>query len=208
MAIEYATWNPDDKAQYITLSNGNLDVGKIAGPWMAVRPTQGKTSGKWYVEMELLGDSRLALGYGTAESFLGTPSIHGFPGYDLAANVSWGHFMETGRSYYQRTNYAFLFVVNVTDIVRMKIDLDTGWAYHAKNDEAFDPDPVNAVQFPVDVPIFPMAGLYYLSSVVKTNFGQNAFAYDVPDGYNAGWYEGNGVTGHKRKVVQMRQLRK
>ena len=209
MAIEYATWNPDDLGFCITLANGNLDMGKqYVLRWNAGRATQGKSSGKWYMEMQILGDWRSIIGYGTAASYLGDISTHGFCGYDPLPNISWGHQFEVARRWYQRIYASVLFSVANDDIIRMKVDLDTGWAYHALNDGAFDPDPVNKFQFPVGVPIFPMASPYYFNSVIRANFGQNAFSYAVPEGYNAGWYEGNGVTGHKRKIIQMRQLRK
>ena len=45
------TWNPDDKGDQITLSNGDLSVSIDDYFWGNVRANTSKSLGKWYWEI-------------------------------------------------------------------------------------------------------------------------------------------------------------
>jgi hypothetical protein len=211
MAITYATWNPADKGPRIGTSGGDLTAYKTATvPWNAIRATQGKSSGKWYFEVTLgagaLDD--VVLGFGTIDSYLGdAAAIHGLPGFDTSPDYSWGWFAGDGKQrYYNRVTGALIFTAVGSDIIRLKVDLDSGYAYIAKNGGAFSATTLNNTSM-AGLDIYPMAGLYTQNHYCIANFGASSFTYSVPDGYNSGWYEGEEPAGNRRrKVIQTRQL--
>lgn len=52
--VVVTTWNPADKAAGITLSNANRDI-VGTGAWGTIRSVKGYTTGKFYVEFDILG---------------------------------------------------------------------------------------------------------------------------------------------------------
>lgn len=74
------TWSPDDKNQYITLSNGNLtSTASATGSFHLVRATHGRSSGKYYFEFYINSGNGNAL-YGITTSALDKTNMNIFVG--------------------------------------------------------------------------------------------------------------------------------
>lgn len=201
MAIEYATWNPADKGPHVVLTASDLEAGGDGSSyWNTVRATQGKSSGKWYFEVEFTGStSHLIFGVGTSAMILGGATSHGFPGQDPGAQISWGYYLNLGRRYYQGSQSVVLPLAVSGDIIRVKADLDVGHIYIALNGDAFDTDPLTQVAIGGGT-VFPCAATFQSAAKLLVNFGASAFIYSVPSGYNSGWYEGDGVVAGRGAI--------
>lgn len=205
--ITYATWNPADKGPHVLLEDGNL-LARSDGAsfWSAVRATQGKNTGKHYFELAITGSIHHFFGFGTSAMFLGAPSTHGSPGRDTGDRVSYGYMVNFGRRYYKNAYTVPFPVMAQGDILRIKADLDAGEIYVAINGGDWETTPLNAVAIEGEM-LYPAAAVYLINSKLTANFGASTFAYSVPDGYNAGWYE-DVVGGRIKRIKQIRQLRK
>jgi hypothetical protein len=82
----FCTWNPLDKANELDLSNGNLWVSETSGQQLCTRGTQWLSSGQWYWEVTVAGNSvhnggQISIGVATGEqSFIAQPGAGGAKG--------------------------------------------------------------------------------------------------------------------------------
>ena len=197
---EYATWDSAAKGPRLSLSDGDLTISRsIQAPWNTVLANQGKSSGKWYFELTTVVNEIVLPGFGISSMSLGTTSIDGYPGKDEGDDISWGWHPAAGIRFYQGVSAAVLPVGVLGDTLRFKCDLDGGNIYVAVNDGAFDADPLNVTSL-LGITVFPAVGLDYTNQEFSANFGASAFNEAVPDGYNAGWYEGEAAVGTNRKL--------
>lgn len=185
MAKLYATWDPDEKSSYVDLSNENLTATRgDQDTWQLARATQGKDSGKHYFEV-IPTSSMVVFGFSTDPRYTGSASM--FPGY-RSDRESWGHHLSSATRYYHSAAYSDLGICPAGTTYRVKADLDAGLIYTAVGSADFFAIPLNYTNV-AGTTIYPAVGLYYTGDQIVANFGQDPFIYDVPDGYNAGWYE-------------------
>lgn len=189
----YATWNPDDKNANITLSNGNLTATASGTAHKSARATLSKSSGKWYWEIEIGNPSSLYHynGVGTAAM-----SLSGYVGQDV---YGWG--CGANGYAYHNGNYVPIGVTFTTgDILGIALDIDAGKLWFAKNGTWVNSgNPANGT-YPVyssglaGVTLYPATGLFTDGIKITANFGESAFSYSVPSGFNAGFYESSAGT--------------
>jgi Kip1 ubiquitination-promoting complex protein 1 len=178
----YATWNANDKSTTLTLSSGNLVESSSSGG--GVRATVSHSSGKWYWETTI---TALATGQppvlGLASA--GTPLSEGFFGSGEFTFFGSG----TGTLIYGSFSH-IAYGANTTtgDVIGVAADLDNRQITFYKNGASMG--------LAYTSTLLP-AGTYFPyicdpaaggTSASTTNFGQAAFKYTVPSGYNSGWY--------------------
>jgi hypothetical protein len=176
-----ATFNPSDKSAGITLSNGNLTVAN-GGGWQAVRATIGKSTGKWYWEVAQSGTragGENMVGVATADSPL-----------DVLGGDQYGWVIESnGKKRHDNSAQSYGDTMEDGDVYCIAIDLDAGKLWAGKNgtwngDPAAGTDPMYSDTFGT---VFPGVGGAHSEIGFTANFGDSAFAYTVPSGFNSGW---------------------
>ena len=199
----YSTWNPLQTGTNITsMSDGNLVLSGTSGAaakWMSLG-TMPVSSGKWYYEITS-GGTRIGAGFTTSGS-LTQANLNTGP-IDVAAET----FVITnaGEIYYGTTdsgNTTPAFGSGVT--MGFALDADTGKAWvtvngsnWADSSDGTSGDPVAGTNptwtQTIGTPVQPLCGDTSGGSFVTlatANFGQSAFAYTPPTGYNA-WNNDN-----------------
>lgn len=190
----FATWNPIDKGSAITLSGGNLAVTQVGNGM--VRATVGETTGKWYWEIRNTSSS-----FGNSGIALSTATLTGGVGIDTRG---YGYIGNPANAVYNNNaalapNHMGTYVTN--DIISFALDMDNGAVYMAVNG-IWQKNTLNVTGVPTSgvaktgaivswVPdgrkYFPATG--NLTGTASTaNFGQFAFLYAVPAGFNLGIY--------------------
>ena len=195
----YPTLNPLDMgsttASHLTYSNGNLQVKAASGVWAATRATFAVSSGKWYWEVKILSTAtfrpfigiietqvRLASNQTEQSNELG-PTSTGIA-YWVGNPIVRGGTNTTGTS----TNVP---TCAVGDIVGVALDMDNKKVFFSKNGTFFaSQDPANSsgelVSFSTTMQtatIAPAIQVYNNTSEPAMNFGQRAFDYTPPTGY-------------------------
>lgn len=205
MAFLYDTWNPLDKDSNIVLSNGNLSAQRAGtgSGWFTLRSTQGKNSGKWYVEF-IFDFQEVYVAAGISPP--GT-ALNYYLGSSTVAN-SWGWLDQATQVRYNNGTVASSMAATVGDIIGLAIDLDNNKLYYSKNGSwAWGSQAGDPVAGTGGISISSRTTDMYLAGSVSNynecrlnlNAGQSTFSYSVPEGYNAGWYEiiiENVYTGH------------
>ena len=199
----HCTWNPLQTGTTITsLSDGNLVLSGTSGAaakWMSLG-TMPVSSGKWYYEITS-GGTRIGAGFTTSGS-LTQANLNTGP-VDVAAET----FVITnaGEIYYGTTdsgNTTPAFGSGVT--MGFALDADAGKAWVTVNGSDWADSSSGTSGDPTDgsnptwtqtigTPVQPLCGDPSGGSFVTlatTNFGQSAFAYTPPTGYNA-WNNDN-----------------
>lgn len=182
----YATWNPDDKSSYISLSNGNLTALSSTIPMPVVRATISQSTGKHYWEI-----TRNTTG---ADIDLGV--------YDDNAELI-GGITDTPHAHLWRINNGiYYFSVNsysvghtassaANDVLMFAADFDNNKIWFGKNGTWNEGDPATNTGYSLllhtDISYFPTACIGN-SQQITANFGAAAFAYTPPDGFNEGFY--------------------
>ena len=184
-------------------TNGNLTVLGAAGYALTSSGTaqarEGKTSGKWYVEVTLVAASGNNDGIGiVAAAGVGSRFVGDTQGFIL--EQGWGYFNTNGLVV--KANAGQTSVNNTTyvagDVICMAIDLDNKKLWFRKNGGSWigtsgTPDPVtNTAGFDITAlmnygRIYPAVNLSGATSKFTANFGTSAFARAVPSGFTAGW---------------------
>jgi hypothetical protein len=194
----HCTWNPLQTGTTITsLSDGNLVLSGTSGAaakWMSLG-TMPVSSGKWYYEVTS-GGTRIGAGFTTSGS-LTQANLNTGP-IDVAAET----FVITnaGEIYYGTTdsgNTTPAFGSGVT--MGFALDADAGKAWVTVNGSDWADSSSGTSGDPTDgsnptwtqtigTPVQPLCGDTSGGSFVTlatANFGQSAFAYTPPTGYNA-----------------------
>ena len=188
--VSPATWSLGDKSPYSTLTNNRLTVtAGFGNGWQSVRATKGNTSGKWYWEVTIasnvayqfmgIGDSNASL-----ESYVGASGNSiGFWSSAGAVYKQWG-----GATFALPTNLEVLYTTPQTYM--FALDLDNHKFYIGRNGVwGNSANPVAGtgwVMTDFSGEVFPMASGQNGSSLTA-NFGQSAFQYTVPTGFNSSW---------------------
>lgn len=193
----YTTWNPSDKSASMTLSNGNLTA-TAASTIQGVRSASSKSTGKWYVELNLdnlqdQDDPIIGLAK-AGESFTTNP-ITGTNSWTVRKNGSAG----TGINKRFNSTNTLLTTTNtlaVNDKLLIAWDADAGKLWFGRNGAWYNPDGNPGVGDPVagTNPVFTsVTGTLFVffqeirsAFGVTANFGTSAFAYTIPSGFS-GW---------------------
>lgn len=174
----YALWNRLDKSADLILSNGDrtvTNVGTGAG-YPGVRSTIGKSSGKWYWELEFVTNNNSAVGVASStETLAADAAISNLAGLRVYLGAN-------GNKYSPSTAYGASFAIG--DIIGIKLDMDAGTLECLKN---------NVSQGTL---VSGLTGTYYAYAILNVatsrsviaNFGETGFIYSVPAGYNSGLY--------------------
>jgi len=189
------TWNPNDKAVGITLSNGDLTATSTTITWKGVRSTDYRSSGKWYweVKIDATPAGQLIIGIGTSSETLT------FPGDNIEG---YGYRASTGDSYHAAyVAYGDSYTVN--DVVSIALDLDNNKIWWAKNGtwqaSGVPASGTNPAYTNVVGEFYAMAGLYNDGEEVTANFGASSFTYTPPTGFQAGF--SSAITNDKKIAV-------
>lgn len=184
----YATLNPLDKSSDLTLSNGNLTVTAGGSGYDTVRSTIGTSTGKWYWEWKYTTVASADAMVGFAKS---TASLNNYVGID---DKAWGNYMPTGNKLFNTGNTAYGSSQAVNDTVMLALDLDNGKVYWGKNGTWFNSgnpaSGTNPAYTGVSGTVYAGFSLTNPNVTAGTvNFGQTAFTYSVPSGFNAGLFD-------------------
>lgn len=179
MGILNVTLNPNDKNGAWTLSNGNLTATTNASH-NNIRATHGKISGKWYWEVKFdSGSVDIMIGIAnklypiTSTVYSGTKGdALNFRAYRPA--VSGNKFPE---------NVAYGTASVVGNVIGIALDLDNYKLEFYKNGVSMGVSHTNLSGIGE---VFPFLKDYTSASkTITVNFGETAFAYPIPSGYNA-----------------------
>jgi len=181
MALNYATWDPNNKGTNVTLSGGNLVASSSIGSQSFCSSDIGVISGKWYWEYTITASGGNESMHGVADA---TAVLTNSPGQDVHG---YGYYASNGNSFHNATLTAYGATYAVGDVIGVALDVDNNQVTFYKNG--------------VSQGVITMSGMtapYFAASgngsgaantvTVTANFGASAFAGSVPGGYNAGLY--------------------
>lgn len=186
-ALAYTTWNPADKGVNITLSAGNLQTTAADTSWKSVRAISGKSSGKWYWELEVpdrfcffgLADAGAAI----INNYLGAAPNSGSMG---SATNAWAAGI-----------FSFFGGVppngNTAGIYCIACDLDNRKVWFRKAGSAWaygDPEVpagTSSLSWSSSIVVYPAMSHYQPGGNSIANFGASSFADEVPAGFTPGW---------------------
>jgi len=176
------TWNPADKSANITLSNGDLTATN-AGLGDSVRSVYGTASGKWYWEITV-HSSNIATHTGVGDS--GISLTGNSPGENADGYVyesRWGYKGNSG------IWDSFGDTFGAGDIISVALDLNAGKIWFGKNGVwQASGDPTAGTNEAFSGIIGTFYGILYFQDALSAtaNFGNVAFSYSIPSGFNAG----------------------
>lgn len=172
----YATWNPNDKAANHNLSQGNLVCTNTGAG--ACRATIGKSTGKWYWEVVTDAVSGGSRGIGTSAA-----SLANYPGIDAFGC----EYDKNGKFYYNSITGVAYGTTFTTSVIGIALDLDAKTINFYKDGIA---QGVRALGANLNSGVcFPMVGSGPSIHTYTANFGEKAFKFPVPSGFNPGVYE-------------------
>lgn len=193
VATSTYTFDPSNKGDDITLSNGNLTVvcsdGGIQGD--IARGISAVSSGKWYWEMDVSGtvdwsdSDRCGMGWIVVTH----PVNDSFPG--LGVFGDYGLTTLLGRKYYNGTGTGGYEEVFTNSVIMSALDLDNGKVWWGKNGTWFDSgDPAAGTGFQYD----SVSGTFY-AAVSAQDFNDGAatltgvfseadWTYEAPSGFS------------------------
>lgn len=179
MPLVPTTWNPADKGAGVDLSGGNL-VAASGYYTSSVRSVDGVSAGKWYWEVTANANAAYVMaGIGTASALVEHGSLGVYPGAD--AN-GWSYYGFDGSKYHDGAPAAFGPPLVVGDVLGFALDMAAGSLTIYLNGASL------GVAFTgISGPVFAMMGSGASAScTVTANFGDSAFAYTPPVGFNHG----------------------
>lgn len=182
---EATTWNPSDKGSGVVLSNSDLTATtpSVFPFARAVRAIAGKSSGKWMFQFNWTNTGNNPnIGVGNASA-------------SLTANMGGD---TNSAAWYMTGVYAFN---NVNDFdapspgtatCTVCVDVDAGLIWYRKNTDAWNndagADPATGTGgfdiSTMSTPWYPMACMNEDGNSVTANFGQTAFSFTAPSGFN------------------------
>lgn len=188
------TWNPADKASTVALSGHNLTARatSAAGAYSMVRSNIGKNAGKHYFELTVTGTVATNMIMGIANASATLTSYVGLNNHSIGLSGD-GNIVLNSSVVGTATNPAS------GDIVSVAVDRDNHKIWFRVNGGNWNnaaigsQDPASniggqAISAVVGT-IYPAWNGYSGSApdICVANFGNSAFAYAVPSGFNAGW---------------------
>ena len=172
--VAYATWNASDKSANCTLSGGNLTAAVTTPNLGGARATIGKSSGKWYWEVQVglspVSSSYYALGL-TASGGFNPGQAAGSVGYQSSGGMlQGGSVVATGATY------------AAGDVIGFAFDATAGTLQVFKNNASqYTFTGITGTQIPT---AFMDATDNSLNLTAR--FGATAFTYSPPSGFNGG----------------------
>lgn len=181
---DFTAWNPSDKHANVTLSNANLTAW-AGSAWYSARALQGVSSGKWYWEVvsDEAASPQSFIGVGLSNASLAT-----YPGGD-ANGWAW---QLSGSKYTNGSASAYDTAASVGEVIGIALDMDAGTI------EIYRGGVSQGVMFSGLIgTVYPMVSPA-AAAALTANFGDTAFANQVPTGFNPGLYTvtkpaGNGL---------------
>lgn len=199
------TLDPSNKNPNATLSNGNLTITTTPAAYSSGLSTTSKSSGKWYFEITVnsIGNT-VSLGNGafTVGLAQGLPGAGGIPGQTLA-DTGWDNF-NMPSFYYNNVQHAVAGNAQLNNVIRVAVDFTN------KNVWVWTPSTANWNSSGTDNPATNTGGLNgsgfyngamttgnlfasplfaclsaFDSSKMTINFGDSAFAFAIPAGFQA-----------------------
>ncbi len=189
-----------------TFSNGNLTVLGASGYAITAsgiaQTIEGKTSGKWYVEITLVTASGNNDGIGIVNSWgIGSRFMGDAQASAPSTDSGWGYFNTNGLIVNKNASVTAVNTGTYTsgDVVCMAIDLDNGRIWWRKNGGSWigtsgTPNPAtNTSGFDIShqtsngCRVYPAVNQSGSTSKFTANFGATAFAQAVPSGFTSGW---------------------
>lgn len=188
--ITYATLDPTRKGSDTTLTNNNLS---LLGANCTLA-TIGKNSGKWYWEVQINKIGSWAIGVGkTTTDNTKTPTS--FINYSQGCvGVENETFSPNGFDFFFGAING-LYISTTGSVIVIALNMDSNMLYWQNEGPLYTiqlNEPISNLYY--YYPIFG-AGDYFNTgsftySNLTVNFGQSAFSYSVPPGYNSGLYNG------------------
>ena len=197
--LNYPTLNHRDigftTQTQMVFSNGNLQVKAESGKWASTRGTFHVKTGKWYWEVKVLSSATFRPFVGIIESTVRLASNQTEQSNELGP-TSTGIAYWTGMPLIRGGTNTTGTSTNVPsctvgDIVGVALDMDNKKVFFSKNGTFFaSQDPANSsgelVGFSTtmqNATIAPAIQVYNNTSEAAMNFGQRAFDYTPPTGY-------------------------
>ena len=185
--MNWCTVNPLSQRQYLTTSNGNLQINyNNASNGVSIVGTQGASSGKWYWETTMTTASGADyVGVVTSDwDVMGRAGV-AYPG---SQNNGWTYYRD-GRIYHNGSFSSYGDSYTTGDVIGLALDLNNGKIYFSKNgtfQNSSNPSTeANPAFSNVSGTVFPVWAGYNTSTVHTCNFGQRDFAYTPPTGFKA-----------------------
>ncbi|MCK4529351.1 hypothetical protein KAW18_18460 [candidate division WOR-3 bacterium] len=191
MALEYTTWNPEDKHADINLSNGNLTATSVSNSSRGVRSVFGVSEGKWYWEITpgTLDPNWSGLGVGNSSAILA-----GRVGGDANGYA----YVPDGKKRYSGIAVAYGNSYVNGDVIGVALDMNAGKIWWSKNgvwQASGDPAAgTNEAYSGISGTFYAMVSMDGSGHSFIANFGASALSYSVPNGFNPGLYSGTLIT--------------
>lgn len=198
-AINYTTWDPAWSLPGINYSNGNRTISANNAGTKHARSVVGRSSGKWYWEVTAIGGDGTtdAGGIGLVEAgMLNNPNWIGSApsgiafGYGTCCTV---YYMTWAGASLPSGNPPLTSPIKTGNVYMFALDMDLKRAWFGHNGSWYNGGNPGANVAPAVVGLSGTvhAGVTFYSSSINAftaNFGQAAFSYGVPAGFNAGLY--------------------
>jgi hypothetical protein len=175
----YCTWNPLMKASQVTLTNGNLDAAHgTFGTNTGVFGGIAVSSGKWYWE-----ETITALSSGAPFIGIMKPEAITQTFTTLYANTTSGYaYRSTGDKRTNSSDSAYGASYTTNDVIGVALDMDAGTLVFYKNGVSQGTAFSSLSGTFVAADANGTSGGTYSSTI---NFGQRAFSYTAPSGFQA-----------------------
>ncbi len=174
-SIVYATWNPSDANANMVFSGGNLIVsGNGGGGFQMCRATIGKSSGSWYWEITPTVGGSLRVGVAKISESTSSQLGSGADGYaytDAGTKANNGSTTAYGSGWGTGDKVGILFDASAGTLEFYLNNVSQGVAFTGLSGT-----------------FYPAISTGLSTYTFNANFGQNAFFYTVPSGYNSGVY--------------------
>lgn len=182
----YATWGTTSNGN-IYLSGGNLLAKRntVTNPTASVMANMGKSSGKWY--WEITKSNAGAATHQWVGAVIGGCNGTLRTDYSLGSDANgFAWYTASAYQYFKNNNVLSGAMGTLADgaTVGCALDMDSKTITFYVGSGVV----LGSITGLTGTTIYPAVGLYYINEGVLANFGQSAFKFTVPAGYNSGLY--------------------
>jgi len=170
----YAVLNPLALGSTVTLSNGNLTMTEV-GTYATTVSTIAMTSGKWYAEM--------TVGSNTYGGTIGIAKLGYAPTSRLGFQANTWSYNNDGGLYYNSLTLAMVSSYTTGDVIGIAFDATNLTISFYKNNTLQTTQYTSANSGLTAGEFYFATG--HINSTSNWNFGQRAFSYTAPSGYQA-----------------------